>query len=197
LGANIAFNENFNIGIKYEFRTKLTLKNDTKIDDTGLFTDGAEFRSDIPAILSVGAGYKILPQLKVSTGLHYYFDKDATIESAPGVKKTIEDNLYELSLGMEYDITDKILISAGYLYCQTGVGQGYQTDLSHSLTSNSVGFGGAVKVTEKMALNLGMLFTMYDSDLKSISYTKYGIASANESYNRTNVSFSIGVDYNF
>lgn len=196
-GANLTIGEKLNIGIKYEFRTKLVLTNKTKVDGTGLFKDGNKIQSDIPAILSLGIGYKALPQLRVSAGLHYYFDKDAIIETAPYTKKVIDGNLYEISLGGEYDITDKILISAGYLYAKTGVGSGYQTDLSHSLTSSTVGFGGGFKVTEKMMINLGMLYTMYTSDNKSIDYTKYGVPSAQETYNRTNIDFSIGVDYRF
>lgn len=197
IGANFTFSEKLNVGLKYEFRTKLTLKNKTKVDGTGMFPDEAEFRSDIPAILSIGIGYKITPQLRISAGGHYYFDEDAKIESGPGSEKKIDGNLYEVALGGEYDITDKILISAGYLYTKTGVGTGYQTDLSHSLTSSSVGFGGAFKATEKMNINLGMLYTMYTSDAKSIDYSTYGVPSAKETYNRTNIVFSIGVDYHF
>jgi len=207
LGLNLTFGEKFNVGIRYEFRTKLTLTNDTKKDVIGgvkndgtlvyMFPDGQKIRSDIPAILSVGFGYKALPQMRVAAGIHYYFDKDAIIESAPGVRKNIDGNLYEISLGGEYDITDKVLISAGYLYTKTGVGTGYQTDLAHSLTSNTVGFGGALKVNDKMTLNLGMLYTMYNSDNKTITYPQYGGLTAKESYNRTNIDFSIGVDYRF
>lgn len=204
-GANLTLGEKLNIGIRYELKTKLKLKNNTKVDGTGLFADGLEFRSDIPAILSVGLGYKVLPQLRMSAGMHYYFDKDATIEyfeknatnNLVKKQKDIEGNLYEISVGGEYDITEKILVSVGYLYAKTGVGQGYQTDLSHSLTSSTVGFGGALKATEKMIINLGMLYTMYSSDSKSIDYTKYGIPSATETYNRTNIGFAIGVDYSF
>lgn len=197
IGANFTFGEKLNVGLRYEFRTKLTLKNKTKVDGTGMFPDDAEFRSDIPAILSIGIGYKITPQLRISAGGHYYFDEDAKIESGPGSEKKIDGNLYEIALGGEYDITDKILISAGYLYTKTGVGTGYQTDLSHSLTSSTVGFGGAFKATEKMTVNLGMLYTMYTSDAKDIDYSAYGIPTAKETYNRTNLGFAIGVDYHF
>jgi long-chain fatty acid transport protein len=206
-GVNLTFGEKLNIGIKYEMNTSLTLKNDTKNDVVGgvnadgsliyMFPTGAKIKSDIPAILAVGIGYKVMPKMKLSAGLHYYFDKNATIESSPGVKKKIDGNLYEVALGGEYDVTDKVLISAGYLYAKTGVGQGYQTDLSHSLTSNTVGFGGGFKVNEKMLLNLGMLYTMYTSDSKSITYAKYGGLTANETYNRTNIVFSFGIDYRF
>jgi len=198
LGVNLTLSEKLNIGLRYEFNTKLELENSTTKDlVVPQFTDGAKIRSDIPAILSVGIGYKLLPQMRLSTGMHYYFDKNATIEKAPGVKKVIDGNLYEIALGGEYDITEKILISAGYLYGKTGVGAGYQTDLSHSLTSNTVGFGGAFKVTEKMQLNLGMLYTMYTSNAKTINYPTYGNINAKETYSRTNIDFSIGVDYHF
>jgi len=194
------FKDKLNVGLKYEFRTKLELENDTKKDlVVPQFTDGAKIRNDIPALLSVGARYSVLPQLRISGGMHYFFDKDATIEKAPGVKKEIDGNMYEISVGGEYDITDKILISAGYLYAKTGVGQGYQTDLSHSLTSSTVGFGGEFKVTEKLDLNLGMLYTMYTSDAKDGSYTMATTQVVNykETYNRTNIDFSIGIGYHF
>ncbi|BDX37365.1 membrane protein [Tenuifilaceae bacterium CYCD] len=200
LGVNLNLKDKLNIGLKYEFRTKLELENDTKEDlVVPQFTDGAKTRSDIPALLSVGARYAVLPQLRISGGMHYFFDKDATIEKAPGVKKEIDGNMYELSVGGEYDITDKILISAGYLYAKTGVGQGYQTDLSHSLTSSTVGFGGEFKVTDKLDLNLGMLYTMYTSDAKNGSYTMATTQVVNykETYNRTNIDFSIGIGYHF
>jgi len=200
LGLNLNLGEKLNIGMKYEFRTKLELENDTKKDlVVPQFADGAKVRSDVPALLSVGATYKVLPQMRVSGGFHYFFDKNATIEKAPGVEKDIDGNMYEISVGGEYDITEKILISAGYLYARTGVGTGYQTDLSHSLTSSTVGFGGEFKVTEKLDLNLGMLYTMYTSDAKNSSYTlpTTQVINYKETYNRTNIDFSIGFTYHF
>jgi len=200
IGANLTFGEKLNVGIKYEFRTSLTLTNDTKVDGTGLFPDGGKLRYDIPAILSAGFEYKALENLRVAGGFHYYFDKDAVIESAPGVKKEIDGNLYEFAAGLEYDITDRILVSAGYLYAKTGVGKGYQTDLTHSLTSNTVGFGAMFKVNENLALVLGALYTMYNPDSKYIDYSSYGIpgiTEAKEIYSRTNIGFAIGAAYKF
>ena len=105
-----------------------------------MFPEGATYREDLPALLSIGVDYKILPDLKLSAGLHHYFDKNVDWD---GRQNFIDNNLYELAFGMEYNVTDKFLLSAGYLYVQTGVGQGYQTDISYSLSSNSVGFGCA------------------------------------------------------
>lgn len=204
LGVNLSFGEKLNVGLRYEFRTKITLENETSKDVVGgvngdgsliyMFPDGEEIRSDIPAILSVGASYKVLPKMSISGGLHYYFDKDATIESSPGVKKNIDGNLYELSLGTEYSLTEKFLVSAGYLYCNTGVGSDYQTDLSYSLSSNTIGFGGAYKASDRININLGMLYTIYSSDSKTL--TSQG-TDYKETYKRTNMDFAIGIDYSF
>ncbi|SDC59800.1 OmpP1/FadL family transporter [Williamwhitmania taraxaci] len=193
IGVNITPNDKINIGIKYEFKTTLELTNDTKKDVvTNMFPNGAKFRNDIPAILSVGIDYKVLPDLKLAAGLHHYFDKDANWE---GKEKFVTDNLYELSFGMEYNVNEKILFSAGYLYAQTGVGQGYQTDISHSLSSSSVGFGGAFKASEMLTINLGILYTQYVQSQKDITYTNFG--SVKETYNRNNIGFGIGFDFHF
>lgn len=196
IGANLTFGEKLNIGLRYEFKTKLEMENDTKTDNTGMFPDGATFNNDIPAILSVGINYRILPELRASLGWHHYFDKNANWE---GKEEFISDNLYELALGLEYDINEKLLISAGVLRTQTGVGQGYQTDLSHSLTSTSVGFGGGIRLTEKSMLNLGFLYSQYTSGSKDLSYQLGPSNEINykEIYNRTNLVFAIGFDYSF
>ena len=56
---------------------------------------------------------------------------------------------------------------------------------------------------EKMNINLGMLYTMYTSDAKTSSYQILTGTPGQEdipykeTYNRTNIDFSIGVDYHF
>lgn len=195
VGLNISPNDKINIGIKYEFKTKLELTNHTKSDVvTNMFPDGAKYRSDLPALLTIGVDYKILPDLKLSAGLHHYFDKNADWD---GKENFIDKNLYELAFGMEYNITDKILLSAGYLYVQTGVGQGYQTDINYSLSSNSVAFGGAFKANEHLTINLGMLYTQYIQGERTIDYPQYGINGIKETYNRNNIGFGIGFDFSF
>ena len=191
IGVNLNFDK-LNIGLKYEFKTKLELENETKIDETGMFPDGAKINTDIPAILSVGASYAISSDLKASLGLHHYFDKDANWD---GREKFIDNNLYELSCGLEYNINEKILVSAGYLHAQTGVGQGYQTDINHSLSSNTVGFGGEFKVSEKLTLNAGMSYGMYVTDDQMIDYSSLGLPSYKETYDKTSTSFAIGIEY--
>jgi Long-chain fatty acid transport protein len=195
IGVNITPNDKINIGIKFEFKTKLELTNHTKSDVvTNMFPEGATYREDLPALLSIGVDYKILPDLKLSAGLHHYFDKNVDWD---GRQNFIDNNLYELAFGMEYNVTDKFLLSAGYLYVQTGVGQGYQTDISYSLSSNSVGFGCAFMASERLTLNLGVLYTQYVQGQRTVDYPQYGINGITETYNRNNIGFGIGFDFSF
>lgn len=192
IGININPNDKLNIGIRYEFKTDITLTNKTKVDGTGMFPDGAKSNSDMPAILAVGVDYKILPDLKLSGSWTHYFDKNANWN---GKEKFITDNLYEIALGFEYDVTPKVQVSGGYLYVQTGAGQGYQSDINYSLSSNSIGFGSAYKINDRLKLNLGMIYTQYVEGTRFLEY-KNGI-TAKETYNKSNTGFAIGFDYRF
>ncbi|MDP4210474.1 MAG: outer membrane protein transport protein [Bacteroidota bacterium] len=201
------------IGLKYEFLTKLKLRNHTQKDITTGFTstgaaitqfpNHAETASDMPALLSVGVSYKVLNNFKLSAGVHYYFDKNADYgRSFNGVivenKDVISKNNYELALGMEYDLSDKFRLSAGYLLAKTGVMVGYNTDLSYALSSNSVGFGGKLAVSPRMDINLGMSYTAYTPSDKTYDHTipttTPQTVTLKESYYRDALIFSIGFD---
>ncbi len=188
-GLNIHPTEKLNMGVRYEFKTKLKLENHTRQDDINQFPDGDTYRNDIPAILAGGVDYKLFDNLNVSASFTNYFDKNADWD---GRENSVEKNLYELAFGMEYQVSDITKISAGYMHTVTGVGRDFQSDISFSLTGNSVGFGLMFKVNEKFDLDLGGLYTAYDSNYKESSYQ--GIAYK-ESYDKTNLAFTIGATY--
>jgi long-chain fatty acid transport protein len=195
LGVNLSLSEQFNIGIKYEFLTRLELENDTETDETGMFPDGAKTRSDMPAKLSVGAAYQATSKLNIAAAMNYFFDKSADYGNALPNKDIIDNNFIELALGLEYGLTDNLLVSAGYLRTQTGANKNFHSDLSHSLSSNSIGFGGRFSINEMMAVNLGFLRTFYEED--SIRQNFGPLGTANEIYNRSAMVFAIGVDFRF
>ncbi|MBT3209665.1 MAG: aromatic hydrocarbon degradation protein [Bacteroidetes bacterium] len=191
-GAHFTLLENkLNIGLKYELKTKLELENATKVDGSGLFPDGAKTDSDMPAMFSIGASYQASKKLKATVGYHLYFDKDVDW----GEDKTIDKNFIEMGMGLEYDITDKFLLSIGYLRAQTGATADYNTDMSYSLSTNTVGFGGAYKVTPALTVNLGVLKTVYEDGEKLIDYPTTGLTGVKETYYKDNMIFSIGIDY--
>lgn len=62
----------WNVGVKYEFNTKLNVENKTRVDDTKLFAPGVNTPHDIPSLLTVGVSYEILPVLRASVGYHHF-----------------------------------------------------------------------------------------------------------------------------
>jgi len=191
--------EKLNVGVKYEFKTGVELE--TKVTDhlglEEIYKDGDKTPYDIPAFLSVGAQYDVMPNLRVSAGYHHFFDSDAKMEN--GKQEYIDGGINEFLLGVEYRINDLFLVSCGTQITRTGVNDAYQSDMSFSLHSYSVGFGGAIDVTKKLRVNVAYFFTNY-SDWTKISKEDYNpmIPVATEgknTFSRTNQTFGIGVDY--
>lgn len=191
LGLNLRPSEKLNIGIRYEFNTKLELENKTTQDDSGMFPDGYKFRNDIPAILAVGIEYSVLQQLRAHFSLNLFFDKNADWE---GSEDLVNSNTYDLAFGAEYDITEALLISAGYLRTQIDLAKEYQSDFSHELTSDTFGGGARLTVSDKLDLDLGFLYVSYKDDTRNIAYL---IGTFPEKYSRTTWAFALGIGYHF
>lgn len=190
IGLNIKPNNKLNMGLRYEFITVLKMTNNTEKDDLGVYPDGEEFRNDIPAVFTAGVDYQLLDNFKVSGSFSNYFDKAADWS---GKENDVEKNYYELAGGLELKLTDVTTISAGLMHSETGVGRGYQTDISYSLSSNSVGLGAMFKVSDSFDMDLGMLYTAYEDGYKEITYE--GVGTYKELYDKSNLVFSIGLTY--
>ncbi len=213
IGLNISPSEKLNIGIKYEFATKIELTNKTTKDFTTGFTpegipvtmfpDGAKLRSDMPAMLSAGLRYKASSRLNVSLGGHYYYDLKAdygkTMDGESVTNdKVIDNNYFEVAGGLEYMLSQKLLVSAGYLLAKTGVNDNYQSDLSYSLTSSTVGVGGKYSLNDKVGINLGVGYTIYQDGEKNVEHNFNGtMLNARETYYKNNLFVGIGVDLSF
>ncbi|MDR0794432.1 MAG: aromatic hydrocarbon degradation protein [Tannerella sp.] len=197
----IGFNFNYeklNIGVKYEFNTKLELENDTKVNSTPVtdFNDKVKTPYDIPAILTIGAQYEIVPNVSVMGGYTHYFDSNAKM--ANDKQKHINGGINEFQLGAEWKLNKMFLVSAGGQVTRTGVTDAYQSDLSFSLNSYSIGFGGAIKVSESVRINLAYFFTNYEDWTKGIDPAlSSSINSQRDIFSRTNKAFGIGVDFRF
>jgi long-subunit fatty acid transport protein len=185
----------------------LKIKNETTKDVTVGFTptgqpitqfpDGEESNQDIPALLSVGAAYKITNDLSFSIGYHQYFDKNANWD---GLQDSLDGNSYELGIGLEYSLTDKFLISAGYLKTGNGAGNAYQSDLNYTLSSNSMALGGKYKLLNNLDVNLGFVLVNYDDGEKLTNHNVGGsglLLPANYTFAKSSYLFAIGFDYTF
>lgn len=191
VGVNLTFDK-VNVGIKYEHKATIKVKNATTVDDVGMYPDQAEVPNDMPAMLAIGVGYKPTDKFRLSATYHTYFDKSAEYGKKLNdvyVKndQVMDKNFIEFAMGMEYCLSKKFMLSAGYLVTQTGVNDLYQSDLSHSLSTFSFGGGLRYGVTEKIGVNLGVMRTFYNSYVKP--FGAFG-----ETYERKNFTAAVGID---
>ena len=206
IGANLSFlDNNLDIGIKYEFKTKLTLKNNTATDPvTGLpegfltqdgymYPDGAKTNADIPSYLSVGVRYNLGKVVSLQAGYHLYGDRGT---GWTDVKNNVKKDYQEYGLGAEFHVSPDLLLSAGYLYSQSGVNQSYQSDLSYSLSANTVGLGGAYKISNRVTFQLGGFLASYIP--KTYTYMmSSGNATYQKTFKKTTWAISAGLDFSF
>jgi long-chain fatty acid transport protein len=224
LGVNISPSENLNIGITYEMKTGIVLKNKTKQDFTTgyttagspitMFPDGDLTPSDMPAMLSVGVDYKLSPELKLSLGGNYFFDKNADyghkmdLDNDPATPSTfvsnsyiIKNNGFSVQGGLEYNITNKLLVSGGYIYANQGVNSNFQSDQNYFLCSHTFGIGGAYSITDNIQINLGFSYTVYLKDQKNVSHVFAGTPAVVyrplETYSKSAMIIGIGLDFSF
>jgi long-chain fatty acid transport protein len=227
---NISPAENLNIGIKYEMMTKLELTNETKQDLTvgygtkagfvtlptpsvipdmtlpvTMFPNGEKTRNDMPAVLTVGLDYRFSTSLKLSLGSNYYFDKSADYgHKINGVhvanKDIIAQNGLSFSGGLEFNISEKFLISGGYSWANKGVNSKYQSDLTFGQSTNTFGAGAAYSFSKKIQLNIGAGYTGYVKDSKTVDHTFSStgeVIHTNEAYEKGTFLAGIGVDISF
>ena len=214
IGFNYSPSDKLNIGFKYESATRIELKNETAKDftvgytSTGvpitMFPEGEIIRADMPAMISLGFDYQIFSKLSVTSGAHYYFDKSVNYgRSVEGVavknEDVIDNNSWELGIGLEYALTDQFFVSAGYLRTNSEVSEKYHTDLSYCLGSNSVGGGLKYALSQKMALNFGVAYTKYIDDSRVFNHALTGAMDqvVTESYKKHNLSIAVGFDFSF
>lgn len=202
LGANLSFlDDDLNFGIKYEFKTTMELTNNTTLDFiTGLnpdgtpvtmFPDSVKTNADIPALLSIGGRWNFIEPITIQVGYHSYFDKGAGWSTTDAGVDKIDKNFAEYSLGLEWAISKKVVLSGGYLFANTGVNENYQSDLSYSLTTNTFAIGMGWHISDAFMLNLGAYNTAY----RGMTYQKsYSGINYNESYDKNTWAVAIGLD---
>lgn len=188
----------WNLAARYEFTTKFNIENNTKRDDTGQFQNGVNTPNDLPGLLSLGAQYEVLDNLRLLAGFHYYFDKDARM--ANNKQRLLSSNTREYLTGIEWDIKPGITVSMGAQRTQYGLGDGsYLSDLSFVTSSYSFGVGAKIKVAKNADLNVAYFFTKYEKFNKEYETTaKTGTQEVKmlntDEFTRTNKVFGVGLD---
>lgn len=167
-GVNITPVENLYLSIQYQTITKLDFEYNTM---KGALTpallsakEGDKFHNDLPAVLGLGAGYNVLDNLFVNTSFNYYFNKQASLENPMGGTSLDYDDSWEIGLGAEYQLNDKIGFSAGAMYSK----QGYKSDVNSAFNPvlNSIvgGLGVEYQVIKQLTLTAAYMHCRYFND---------------------------------
>ena len=212
IGVNLTFADIVNVGIKYEFATKLRVINETTSDfttgfnpETGapvtMFPDGAETINDMPAMLAIGAEVRPTDRFMLTGSVNYYFDKKIDYDgSADKDINMIDKNFMEYAFGVEYGFTKKLRASLAYAGTMTGVNLNYQDELSYSLNTNTFGGGLGFRISPMIDLNIGGIYTIYQEAEKTSSRAMTGttiMVPFTETFNKDTWVVAIGVDLHF
>lgn len=213
------------VAARYEFRTKISTKNDTRTlsarirntdpataamlpyiegeyalqqfgDKVAAYQDGATTRYDMPSLFVAAVGYAFTDKLRATLEYHFFDDKHAKM--AGDRQKELENGTHEIVAGVEYDINDKFTISCGGQRTDYGLADGYQQNTSFACDSYSVGLGGAWNINEKIRLNAGYFMSIYSDYTTEPKAQIYGTPyTGTETYSRTNYVIGLGIDYKF
>jgi long-subunit fatty acid transport protein len=206
IGVNISPNDDWNIGIKYEHKTYMTLTNSTKVDDLGLFPDKAKVKSDVPGILGIGIGYKGLKWMEAQFSYTQFFNKRVgwggntrdmavwkSVDPTKIRKREIENNGYETGLGFQFNLSESFSVSVGGLYGDLGVADSYQSDFSYTNPSTTIGAGFMWKITDQLKLDAGMSNTFYQD--QTVTFSDPNVNNYNDIYGKTALTFAVGLSY--
>lgn len=204
------------LAAKFEFKTNLNIENDTKtLEATAMgqaseelensmkasYGHGVNTPNDLPSVLYVAAGYEIIPnKLRAAVEYHFYDDKHA--DMANDKQKYLKHGTHEVLAGLEWDINRIFTVSCGFQNTDYGLSDDYQTHTAFSCDSYSLGFGGAVNLSERVRLNLGYFWTTYKDYTKVVPAANPGgycgtTMAGTDVYSRTNKVFGISIDYKF
>jgi long-chain fatty acid transport protein len=212
LSVNLALGDMVNVGIKYEFATKLRVINQTTSDfttgidpETGdpitMFPDGAETINDMPAMLSLGVDVRPISRLLLTGSFTYYFDKAIDYDGSADLNiNMIDKNFLDYAFGIEYGLTKNIRASVAWAGTRTGVNQNYQDELSYSLNTNGFGGGLGIRISPMIDVNIGGLYTIYTTGDKSFTHKMTGTEipiPLTETYKKTTWVAAVGVDLHF
>ena len=190
IGIDYKLDEHFNFAAKYEFKTQIRMKNESTVFEAGLieavnkYVDEEKVNEDMPALVTLGAQWSPVSEVRISAGGHYYFDKQARWYNNSQDK--LDHNTYEILAGAEWDISDRLTISAGGQLTRYGLTDDYMNDMSFVVNSYSIGFGANYHVSDKVTLKAAFFQTEYGDYERT--------APTQDTFTRTNRVLGIGCD---
>jgi len=186
----------FNFAAKYEFKTQIHMKNESTVNKASeipavnKFRDGEKVDEDIPAQLAVGAMWNITDDVRLNLGYHHFYDTN--VKWYGNSQDLLEGGTNEYLGGAEWDVTDKLTISAGMQATRYQLTDAYMNDMSFVVNSYSFGFGFNYKATDHITLKAAYFQTNYE-DYDRVTSREPLIS---DSFTRTNRVLGIGCEVN-
>ena len=155
-------------------------------------TNDKNFRTDLPAVLNLGAGYHVLDNLYVSTSFNYYFNDFAHQDSI--LSETDYDNSWEIALGVDYRFCKYVGASIGASYGNQGTTDTSNSTFNPVLDNIVVGGGFEIYPTDQLTVSLSCLYANYfDTDY----YLGSKSSSTKTVLSKDVINAGIGVTYHF
>lgn len=151
-------------------------------------TDSTHFRTDLPAVLNLGAGYKVIEPLYLSLSFNYYFNTFAEQDSI--LSETDYDNSWEIAFGADYRICKYIGLSAGISYGKQGITDDSNSTFNPVLDNIVVGCGVEISPTDKLTFTLSGLYGNYFN-------ADYYLSNYRTELSKDVVNIGVGVTYKF
>lgn len=196
--------DSWSAAARYEFRTNIDIKNSTKVDNIGLFADGAKSAYDQPALLSLALSKRFCDRVSVTAEWHYYWDKQANIGNVFGASTPLTDcikrNTMEYIAGVEWTVSPRWLVSLGAQYTDYSLDESYHTELGYQSDCTTVGLGGAYKISNKVKLNFAASRAFFTPITTTVNRPIAEGAPAldyTSKYTRKSTIVSVGFDFAF
>ena len=215
LGVNYKVNDKLNLAARYDSRIKMNFKakgHEHQLETTDIlkqtiglstfypqYTINSKIRRDLPAILSVGASYKVADNYLVSTTANYYFNHQAKMDRVTtfGEHEHGRDykNGWEIAVGNEYKLNDKFTLIGSLNYANTGAKTASYNDTEYALNSFTLGGGIRYQYDENLAITASVAHFIYQGAEGNFK-EKYGVTE-NQKYKKEITAVGLSVTKKF
>lgn len=213
LGFNYKLNDKLNIGFKYESEVELFFESKkereglevlsnvfpeivtSKIKESLLrekviseWTD--QERRNLPAVASIGFSYNLDDKITLLSSGNFYFIKNANKDNP----YENYDNGYEFSFGIDYKLSKKVTLMAGYQYTHTGANENTYKDTDFALNANLYGIGIKYSPKEDRIYTLAYSFADYRTSSATSDISKKGTGTI---FSKDVTAFGMSVEFKF
>ncbi len=205
-GIDIKLHEIINIGIKFEYHTKLVLNNDhpkTFYGPPGFifnpryilyfqsFFGGYRKNTTLPMMASLGVSIQPVKPLSIDLGFTYYFNRltDWGKDIYGRTESKKYNNGFDIGSSIELAVVERIRMSAGYTYSISGATKRSRNEGFKRLDAHAIGVGGTFGISDEMDLSLSVMYVPFIDAYKFNQYPDTG----KQKYSEKTWNFALGL----